>query len=971
MNRLILTAAAVLLALPLVAQVEITDTPRRYLSISIDGASKDWDVRPIRITDRLGANLDGGDPIDLKTNVERWDRTGLPKRYNTDAWESAFNRHLGANAPDGGKFWFYMINPNKPYPEGTATVVDERKAHYWVLASSVTVREYPATWLNLFEGYVESREGEERQAAVKDWEAAHSEIIENVDDTPDGFTQEERNEFANFYQAQFVYIRDRNPQQASIYRELAEFHATRRNLDAELSVYLAALRSGVASPDREEFALEVGRITFHRLQLWEEAEWALRQCQNYAEARYLLGLAFIEMGQLDAARTVLGDTITLVTAEDTSVELELSAEEEIGRLNLALAKLEFREGNFGAAETALTAIPEASLYKDAGKVLTCAMLQHRDRGRVAGELPDFEKVRNIMATVSFWTDVQTYANAKNTDFPLNALMAEAMVIYAQTDNHYRNPPKREPRPLKANLEPIRFLTAAKALDPLSAAPYVAEGRLYKIQGHFRTAMLSFQAGLEVDPTNAMAHYQLADLNLKAGMLAVAKDHLSKCLKYEQDFYPAQTMLGEIAMADVERIQGDILIKISAGEPVDYAAELVPPMKQAAAFFTASLDVNPLQPQAKLALATLYLRLSEVVPLTMSDIEDRPEVKKAYLVKARDLSLEMVQALREFASQDRRGVRLTPRDIAEAPPIEAYNILAFATYTLGDYASALSVFREHVEMSGNSAAFADSEKASKYGKSEARLYANEWINRIEQNERQHFEILEFNTDSKGDYFGDWMPSLAPKNDLGFREATKIRGGKLLLGVNQKESNVFSRLELDRPYSTVALFEADFVRVGDELFNRGLQFTKTSSGASGNAEPLVTLFVGVNSDGNIYYETRTYKRENNQLTEKQGDYGIIDPASYGGLPLGKDERLKLAIRRDTTPDKSKLRYWVVINGTEVALDVTEKKLTSHDLRSRDKYKLRCGFFTQASTGVKGSVEIERVRLIYDGGLGGRKK
>ncbi|MHC4839731.1 MAG: hypothetical protein ACYTDT_02070, partial [Planctomycetota bacterium] len=118
-------------------------------------------------------------------------------------------------------------------------------------------------------------------------------------------------------------------------------------------------------------------------------------------------------------------------------------------------------------------------------------------------------------------------------------------------------------------------------------------------------------------------------------------------------------------------------------------------------------------------------------------------------------------------------------------------------------------------------------------------------------------------------------------------------------------------------------------------------------------------------------RSYKRENNRLTEKQVDYGIIDPASYGGIQLGKDERLKLAIRRDTTPDRSKIKYWVVINGTEVALDVSEKKLTSNDLRSRQKNKLRCGFFTQASLGVKGSVEVERVRLVYDSGLGGRKR
>ncbi|MHC4840898.1 MAG: tetratricopeptide repeat protein [Planctomycetota bacterium] len=432
MRKLTTLAVFMIFALPLAAQVQIDDTPRRYLKIKVDGASKDWEIRPIRITDRVGGNLDSASPAELKTNVERWDRTGLPKRYHTEAWKKAFERHLGTAAPDGGKFWFYTINPKKPHPEGIATVVDERKGHYWVDASKVTIQEYPATWVNLFEGFVERREGEARQSAVKDWEAAHSEIIENVDDKPDGFTQEERNEFAKFYQEQFVYIRDRNPKQASIYVELAEFHASRNNLDAELSVYLAALRSGVESPAREDFALQVGRINFHRLQLWEEAEWSLKLCQNFSEARYLLALTLTSLGRLDEARTLLRDTVTLINAADESLQLELTAEEEVGRLNLALAKLEFLEGNFSAAEEALSAIPPESADNDAGKVLTCAMLQHRDRGKVGRDKPDYQKIRDIVVTLSFWNDALTYANPKNTDFPLDTLMAEAMLRVACT-----------------------------------------------------------------------------------------------------------------------------------------------------------------------------------------------------------------------------------------------------------------------------------------------------------------------------------------------------------------------------------------------------------------------------------------------------------------------------------------------------------------------------------------------------------
>ncbi|MCF6228323.1 MAG: hypothetical protein L3J82_06620, partial [Planctomycetes bacterium] len=119
------------------------------------------------------------------------------------------------------------------------------------------------------------------------------------------------------------------------------------------------------------------------------------------------------------------------------------------------------------------------------------------------------------------------------------------------------------------------------------------------------------------------------------------------------------------------------------------------------------------------------------------------------------------------------------------------------------------------------------------------------------------------------------------------------------------------------------------------------------------------------------TREYKRDRDErLTEKQKDYGIINPDDYGGLMLGKDQALTLAIRRGMKD--SKLAYWAVINGFEVELNVTVNKLLKKgDLNSISRYKLRCGFYTQAMMGVKGSVEIEEVNLVYDGGLGGKKK
>ncbi|MEE9311362.1 MAG: hypothetical protein V3V10_03010, partial [Planctomycetota bacterium] len=566
MAKIITAFLAVVFALPVFAQVQLTDTPRSALTVKVKGASKNWDINPKRIADSQGADLAIISQKDFRENYET--RGKLVRRYNVSIWQRDFDRYLGDAAADGSRFYFHLLdNPSKPSPEELVTLVNERTSYYWVPASKVEIVSYPATWVDLFEGYVESREGEARRDAVKEWEAAHHDIIANTEQKDGWFTKNEQEEFARFYQDQFVYIRNKNPKLASIYDELAKFHAERNNLDSELSVYLAALRAGLEKADAQRFALQVGLITFHRLQLWEEAEWALKQCQNFAQARYLLALTLIEQNRATEARTLLKNTATLIEAANESVELELTVEEEIGRLHLALARLEFKENNFSAAEDALAAVPETTPYADNAKVLTCAMLLHRNhRGSGRKVLSDKEKIRTILPTLSFWNDVQMYVKGGDLEYPMDSLMAEAMVIWAQSDREFTDSGTIK-RPERNGA--LLYLATAKIIDPLTAAPYVAEGRMYKFHGMFIEAMKAYQLGLEVDPKNPMAHFQLADMNMKDGNLEVAKEHLSKCLKYEPGFYAAQTMLGEISILDIDRIRWEIQVREAVGESVDY------------------------------------------------------------------------------------------------------------------------------------------------------------------------------------------------------------------------------------------------------------------------------------------------------------------------------------------------------------------------------------------------------------------
>src|SRR5690606_21416399 len=197
---------------------------------------------------------------------------------------------------------------------GVLNLVDERRRLYWVPPQKVTIKAYPATWIDIFEGYVDQINGEQRRDAVKQWEQAHHELIRNRDDAEDGFAPQERNEFASFYKDQFVYIRDRNPKLATIYDELADFYRGNENLDAQLSTYLDALRSGIESPDRERFALNVGRIFVERLQLHEPAIPHLTVARNYSEARHLLARCLIELRRYDDARAELNDLVSMLQA---------------------------------------------------------------------------------------------------------------------------------------------------------------------------------------------------------------------------------------------------------------------------------------------------------------------------------------------------------------------------------------------------------------------------------------------------------------------------------------------------------------------------------------------------------------------------------------------------------------------------------------------------------------------------------
>ncbi|NUO17796.1 MAG: hypothetical protein HUU03_15290, partial [Planctomycetaceae bacterium] len=223
-----------LLAPALFGQAPLPDAtlekPRTNLVIRVQGATREWEVMPLAI--KKGGTTIASTANDFRLERDKWERTGAPKRYRLDKWRKVFNDFTDtAPQAQGAFFEFQARAPRTPTLAG---VVEERTSgrstYFRVPCDKVKVLGYPQTWVNIYEDYVGQFEGDQRRLAVKAWEEANRSLIENADQVASGFSAEERNDFAEFYQKQFVYVRDRNPQLASIYQELAEYHRQRGNL---------------------------------------------------------------------------------------------------------------------------------------------------------------------------------------------------------------------------------------------------------------------------------------------------------------------------------------------------------------------------------------------------------------------------------------------------------------------------------------------------------------------------------------------------------------------------------------------------------------------------------------------------------------------------------------------------------------------------------------------------------------------
>ncbi len=966
-----------LLAPALFGQAPLPDAtlekPRTNLVIRVQGATRDWEVMPLAI--KKGGTTIASTANDFRLERDKWERTGAPKRYRLDKWRKVFNDFTDtAPQAQGAFFEFQARAPRTPTLAG---VVEERTSgrstYFRVPCDKVKVLGYPQTWVNIYEDYVGQFEGDQRRLAVKAWEEANRSLIENADQVASGFSAEERNDFAEFYQKQFVYVRDRNPQLASIYQELAEYHRQRGNLDAELSTYLDGIENKVPSPQMEEFNLNVGRIFVTRLLLHRQALPYLQAARAFSEARVLAARCHIELGELDQAREMLKSLLAAIAASAADLVLELTPENETGRANLLLARVEFSEANYAAAEATIKLIPQASASWQEGQLLFAAMLTQR------GLRDDFQKVKETLDPLPKMAEAKRLTSTKSTDpnliYPYDPAMCEALVLYAQTDAQFRQPIETGDKPpVKPSDAVLRMLEVAKATDPLSAEPYLAEGRLKQRLGDFPGALEAYMAGLVIDPGNVRLNYAVAALRYKAGVVSEAKDLASRCLRQNPKFHPALVLLGEIALSDLDRLRDDLMQRRAAGEKVAFESELLGPLKEATAFFQGALEVQPAQPEVKLTLASLYLQLADITPATMNVKADAEDVRRAYLVKARDLAGELMAAVRKLGERSSVDEQATASEIAATPTPACFNVYAAACYAMGEYAQARSALEEHLAiLRGPNARkhFASNRALSDYRNSEHVKYAERWLAAIRANERQYVEREEFSGEFKPDFYGQWNIVNAPKPDLSFMKSTGagIKDGKLTIGLaGQKEAFVVSRLSVPKNYATLTRFSARFDKRGEQLFHRGVSLTKLSSntGKPGLA-PVNCVMLGIDPQGQVFWQVRRFKLDDQARQEEVVAGDLIDVRRYNG-PLDKDAPLTLALVRRLSTDRSNIVFVAVINGYEVELTLPEglDDVRRNDLEDKS-LQIDCGFFVWALSDVAGEFSVDSAQFVFDSGLG----
>ncbi len=257
-------------------------------------------------------------------------------------------------------------------------------------------------------------------------------------------------------------------------RGLIEYHADEHQKAIE-ALLPTASKLPAGTLERREAEQVLGLALYGTGRLAEAVpylEATRRWAHDNVELHYFLGLAYLQTGKLDAARSALAVAFAV---KQESAAAHLAAAQMLIRLNLD-----------GDAATEL----KRALEKD-------ARLPHARY--LLGQIALF---RGRLDESAQWTRGELEINP-----------GDAMAWYQLGDVHVRQ---------AAWDQAIAMLQRSLWINPFYSGPYILLGRAYTKTGQTATAEGMLRRAIQYDPNNRTAHYLLAQLLQQLGRVDEAK-----------------------------------------------------------------------------------------------------------------------------------------------------------------------------------------------------------------------------------------------------------------------------------------------------------------------------------------------------------------------------------------------------------------------------------------------------------------
>jgi Flp pilus assembly protein TadD len=382
------------------------------------------------------------------------------------------------------------------------------------------------------------------------------------------------------------------------YNLISAYFASRQSA-AALERAIQLIATAQKSPD---LWLRLGRLLFTHL-YYNEALNAFRLAREQApadfESRFYLALTHFLLNQSTDAIRVLSspplpsdpESVNLLAASyarsgdlDKAVKLlqdtiAQAPQSPHAYLNLALIRLE--QGSVKEAERALESLRSLGPQRDT-KVFYS--LSHNSCADLAAEIRSGTGVHPLAERANFYFDLASQLQDRYHYYSAVEILRLARPYEGESARLMQSAGLNCLNLAPQGLEAIWMLRKAVVIDPAQHEAWNLLGRAYLRQGDFegaltalrramalkpraayavslgkallfskppdaedgrREAMTAFEQAVTLEPSNAVAHFELGRLLSQSDSLDAARDHLMRAVDLEPDFYEALYVLSRV------------------------------------------------------------------------------------------------------------------------------------------------------------------------------------------------------------------------------------------------------------------------------------------------------------------------------------------------------------------------------------------------------------------------------------------